>query len=112
MVDQTDTPITHPAPRSNAVLPIPLDIPNRTALKTGGFILFGTVALASGVATITNTRIQGSSIAVASYVAPAGTMGANLKTTIAQGSLTITAIKTDKTTETSDTSTVSYFIVL
>ena len=112
MADPTDTHNAPTGPRPHTVLPLPLDIPNLTALKTGGFILFGTVALTSGVATISNNRIQGSSTPLVSYISPAGTMGANLKATVAHGSLTITAVKTDKTTETSDTSTVSYFIVL
>ena len=93
-------------------LPYPLDINTLFALKTGGFVLFGTAVLDTGVATVTDHRIRASSIVIACYTAPNGTMGANLKAVCAQGSLTITAVKSDKSTETSDTSTVAYIVIL
>jgi hypothetical protein len=93
-------------------LPFPLDIPSLHALKDGGFILSGTATLAAGVAAISDKRIHASSVAVVAYVTPAGTMGANLKGVCTAGTLTITAVKSDKTTETSDTSLVAYLIIL
>lgn len=90
----------------------PLDIDTLFALKKGGFILTGSATLASGVATVVNSRIRGNSTAVVTYLTPAGTTGANLKAVCADGSLTITAIATDGTTVTTDTSEVSYLIIL
>lgn len=94
------------------VLRFPLDFESLFALKKGGFILSGTVDLSSGVATIEDRRIQPSSVAIVSYTAPDGTLGAALTAACAAGTVTITSVKSDLTTETSDASTVAYLIVL
>lgn len=93
-------------------LATPLDINTLHALKKGGFILFGTLTLVSGVATVTDRRIQTGSVSIVSYATPAGTMGANLKAACAQGTLTVTSVKSDATTQTADTSKVAYFLVI
>ena len=93
-------------------LPNPLSIDDLFALRSGGFILYGTANLSSGTYVISDHRIQASSIPLVSLIAPGGTMGANYKAACTLGALTITAVKTDKSTETSDTSTVSYLIIL
>ena len=95
-----------------AVLPFPLDQNTRFALKKGGFILSGTAVLASGTVTVSDQRIQTGSVPLISYVTPGGTTGTNLKAVVAQGSLTITAVNTSGTAVTTDTSTVSFLIVL
>lgn len=82
------------------------------ALKQGGFILSGTATLASGTVTVSDRRIQPSSVAIVSYKTPAGTLGTNLKGLTAAGSLAITAVATDRSTVTTDTSAVSYLIIL
>jgi len=93
-------------------LPHPLDIDTLFALKTGGFILFGSATLASGVVTVEDRRIKASSIAVVTYQAPGGTTGTNLKAACTDGTLTITAVNTSGSTVNTDTSSVSYLIIL
>lgn len=93
-------------------LPFPLDIDTLHSLKAGGFILFGTTMLVSGTVTVADRRIQPSSTVIASYRTPAGTTGANLKGVCSAGAITLTAINTSGATVTTDTSKVSYFIVL
>jgi hypothetical protein len=100
-----------PIPRA-ASLPFPLDINLLHSLKLGGFILFGVATLVAGVAVINDRRIQTGSLPIACYQTPAGTTGTNLKAVCAQGTLTITAINTSGSTVTSDTSKVSYFLVI
>lgn len=83
-------------------------------------IQLGSGVLSSGVLTVT----AGITVTAASRVfpvrlAPAGTMGVELKADPADftvgtpdtGEIVIKSLKTDKTTETSDTSTVAYIIV-
>ena len=106
-----DTP-QHTAPPQPTGLAFPLDQNTRFALKNGGFIRSGTAVLSSGTVTISDHRIQTGSIPLVSYITPGGTTGTNLKAVAAQGSLTITAVNTSGTTVTTDTSTVSYLIIL
>lgn len=99
-------------PTEVSALPFPLDINTRHALKEGGFILSGIATLASGVATLNDRRIQTSSVATVSYQTPGGTTGTNLKAVCTKGVLTITAVGTGGSTVTTDTSVVSFLIIL
>jgi hypothetical protein len=93
-------------------LPMPLDLNTLFSLRKGGFLLFGTLTLASGVATLEDSRIQPSSTPVVSHVSPDGTVGAALTASCTSGTLTVTAVKNDTTTETLETSEVAYIVVL
>ena len=93
-------------------LPFPLDINTIFALKNGGFILFGTLTLSSGVGTVTDGRIQASSVALVTYKTPGGTTGTNLKAGCTEDTLTVTAVNTSGTTVTTDTSVVSYLVII
>lgn len=99
-------------PTDTRALPFPLDIDSLHSLKSGGFILFGTATLVSGTVTLNDKRIKMGSIPIASYSTPAGTTGTNLKAVCTQGSLAITAVGTTGSKVTTDTSVVSFFIVL
>lgn len=105
-------------PRAGLVFP--LDDDTIKSLKQGGFILSGAVALSSGVATVTDSRIRAASgtgtsfvgsIALVAYLTPAGTTGTNLKAVCTENTLTITAIDTAGATVASDTSTIQYLIL-
>lgn len=93
-------------------LSFPLSQKDLFALRKGGFIVYGTATLSSGTVAVTDRRIQASSIAFATYKTPAGTMGSNLKAVCTANTLTLTAVKLDTTTETSDTSTVGYLVLI
>lgn len=98
--------------RTHAKLPFPLDLNTLFTLKTGGFIAFGTTTLSSGVATVTDHRIRASSTALATYTSPGGTTGTHVKAVCTAGAMTITAIDTAGATVTTDTSAITYLIIL
>lgn len=85
-------------------LPFPLDLKTRFALKKGGFILSGTATLASGTVTVTDRRIQASSVATISYKTHSSP--GRLRAACTDNTLTITS---DSAT---DASEVAYIIVL
>ena len=85
-------------------LSVPLHIDSILALKVGGFIVFGTVTLASGAATIADDRIRSTSKAFVTY-----------QTHSDQGVLL--AVCTDgllsiESTDGSDASEVNYLVIL
>ena len=102
-------PSAHPLA---AVLPFPLDPNTRFALKKGGFILCGVATLVAGTIAVNDRRIQLGSTAIVTYTVPGGTTGTNLKAVCTLGALTITAVGTTGTIVATDTSTVSYLIII
>lgn len=115
------------------ILGFPLKSPDLTSLRKGGFVLYGTDTLVSGVLTITDNRIKpwnttfkNGSVAMATYNASGGTMGSTLRAVCTARTLTITSMKitgtapdaggaitiTGTTANTSDTSTVNWLIIL
>lgn len=76
-------------------------------------IVVNTVALVSGVATITITGVTTSSICMATQmITPSGVQGVKYKAVCTASTLTITAIDLSGTTIATDTSTISYTILL
>ena len=94
------------------VLPFPLDPDTIFALTNGDFILVGKATLVSGTVDIDDRRIKLSSIAIVSHETIAGTLGVTLGGVCADGKLTITSYDSAGATETSETSVVSYLIIL
>ena len=73
--------------------------------------LAGTIALSSGTATISISGLTTSDIAQGNYISVSGSSG-SLQYACTSGVLTITSITSGATsTNTSDNSTVSYFII-
>jgi len=73
----------------------------------------GQVALTAGVATVSITGVTTSSQATYGFVAQGGTITStnNYKLVCTSGTLTITAISATGTTDTTDTSTINYFVI-
>lgn len=88
----------------DGVLLFPLDQNTRFTLKKGGFILSGSATLASGTVTVTDRRIQASSVATVSYKTHS-TPG-RLRAACTDNTLTITSDNA------ADASEVSYLVIL
>jgi len=93
-------------------LSFPLDPETIFALTNGDFILVGKATLISGVVAISDRRVKPSSIAIVSHETIAGTLGVTLVATCTDGTLTITSKDSAGATETSETSVVSYLVIL
>ena len=93
-------------------LSFPLDPDTIFALTNGDFILVGKATLVSGVVAISDRRIKPSSIAIVSHETIAGTLGVTLGGVCTDSTLTITSYDSGGSTETSETSVVSYLIIL
>lgn len=111
-------------------LNFPLSKNELLSLQKGGFILYGTLNLVGGVATLENFNIKAnSSIAYATYHTPGGTMGSTLRAVCIDGLATFTArevnvnlsidfeekefsVSTSMVNATLDTSKINYLIIL
>lgn len=90
-------------PRSQ--LDYPLDDKSIVALKSGLFT-FGTATLSSGLATVNNSKIKSTSLAMVSYATFSGASSVTpLSSNCADGQLTIHGYGSG------DTSTVNYLVV-
>lgn len=70
----------------------------------------GTAVLVAGTVTVTNSWVTGTEVIVATHKAAAGTIG-HLQCQAGVGNFTINSLKANTTLETSDTSTVQYWII-
>ena len=73
--------------------------------------MMGSTTLTSGVSTITITGLTGSDMAFTQLTAVGGTLGVGYTAVCTANTLTITSVTSGGSTNTSDTSTLNYFIV-
>lgn len=79
-------------------------------LKEGTGGMMGSATLAAGVATVTITGLTTTDRAFVQCTNSSGTLGVALKAVCTANTLTITSVQTSGTTQTLDTSSVSYII--
>ncbi len=86
-----------------------LDDRTRIALKNDVYYV-GTATLSAGTIAISNYKIRTTSIAMAAYQTPAGTIGV-LKAVCTDGQVAITSCQTSGATQTLDTSVVQFLVI-